>query len=187
MHLNHTFYIHHIPKEDVPLYYLNYLMHGYYYPISSIGEVEPYFTKDHDIIDYTMSDIKAAGAITSNSSDLNTFAKAISTGKLLKPEQFKEQTSIVDGKTGQPLPNGVDKDHPFGYGLGIEQDFISLLDGVNALAYGHGGGTLGFGSRWYYFPATGASYVAVLNSTYTGDEPGNLLNEINTFIYEHCF
>lgn len=155
LNLKHTYYIANFPKEDVLLRDKKHLMSGYY------GSKEaPHFPIDSDIIDYTMSWGNAAGSITASSSDLNQYIRALFAGKLLPKKQFQELITLID-ENGNPLPNGVDKDHPEGYGLGIGASYLPEL---NTVAYSHGGGTLGFSSSWQYIVSNQASIVFSLNT-----------------------
>jgi len=83
--LDHTFYIKTFPRKNV--LFPKDLMSGYYYETNETYRI---FDNGINIIDYSMSWGDAAGSITSNSLDLNTFLRSLFTGKLLDKQQLKK-------------------------------------------------------------------------------------------------
>lgn len=162
LNLKHTYYITHIPKENVLPQDKKYLMSGYF----GLKDAFP-IPVGSDIIDYSVSSGQVAGSITASSADLNQYVHALFAGKLLPKKQFEELIELVD-ENANPLPNGVDKDHKEGYGLGIQATYSPEL---NSVVYSHGGGTLGFISSWRYIVSTKSSIVFSINTNIVMDEP----------------
>ncbi len=101
-----------------------------------------------DMTRWNASGAWAAGALAMNAADLAAFAHALMDGRLFQnAETLGTMTDFVS--TGQ--------DHGFtGYGLGLAQ----LQDG----AWGHAGGTPGFGSSLVFDPVRGTVVVFLGNS-----------------------
>jgi D-alanyl-D-alanine carboxypeptidase len=177
--LENTFYIKTFPNENV--HFPKYLMSGYYYESNEIYRI---FDNGTDIIDFSMSWGDAAGSITSNSLDLNTFLRSLFTGKLLDTEQLKKLTTLVDQDTGEILINGVNENNKSGYGLGIAARYNSILKDIE---YVHGGGTFGFKSLIKYFPSKNATYITAFNSIGVQRENSDSFYEnIEKYIVQNC-
>ena len=73
---------------------------------------------------------------------------------------------MVDLK-GAPLAKGVNKDHPEGYGLGIQASYQPKL---NTVVYSRRGGTFGFSSSWRYIESSRASVIFALNTSREMDQ-----------------
>lgn len=80
-----------------------------------------------------------AGAIVSTLDDLNTFYRALFTGKLLPPAQMSEL------KTTVPFP---DNNPTSTYGLGIIRVVHTCADGRQVPIWVHTGGVIGYFSYW---------------------------------------
>jgi CubicO group peptidase (beta-lactamase class C family) len=83
-----------------------------------------------------------AGSVVSNPEDLNAFAYALFTGRLVKPESLEMMKTIQDG---------------FGMGL-----FITPF--YERKGYGHTGGIDGFGAVFTYFPDDSLAYSLASNA-----------------------
>ncbi|MFE5893879.1 serine hydrolase domain-containing protein [Streptomyces sp. NPDC056462] len=111
-------------------------------------------SKFTDVTDYSTSWAWTAGAMISDTRDLNTFYKALVTGKLLPAPLMKEM------KATQALDDGSQ------YGLGIAK-FDNPAFGT---AYGHIGGTPGFATHSFTL-ADGSRQVTVsINALADTDE-----------------
>lgn len=186
LHLEHIFYINSFPKKDVPPSELTHLMSGYYTFADYI--LKPYYTYGQDIINYSVSMTNAAGAITANASDLNTYVRALfSTDpkkRLLPKKQFNELISLIDMTNGTPLPNGVNVEHQNGFGLGIIGTYDKTL---NTMIYEYVGGSYGFLSIWRYIPGKNASYIyAINNSMPSSTFNTDLLEPLIKLFYQTC-
>ena len=131
LHLTHTFFV--VPRTTVP-------------GVHSIG----YLTQDRpgrplfDATDQTASWLWAAGALISSTSDLNTYLRALVTGRLLPAAQLAqmERTEYVNRTTR--------------YGLGLRE--YRLPCGVDV--YGHDGIIEGY-QTYSYTTANGSRQVTV--------------------------
>lgn len=83
-----------------------------------------------DFADYNMSWAWAAGELVSTTGDLNTFYRALLTGRLLRPAQLAEMQTTVPWVPGAPQYGG--------YGLGLYSNPLSC-----GLVWGHDGLVLG--------------------------------------------
>lgn len=94
----------------------------------------------------------AAGGMTSNLADLETWARALGLGELVTEEARKEQFRWVESSDDM-----LDFEH---YGLGVtcKGEFL-----------GHEGHLLGYNNAMYYMPARDATIVVLLNR-YFGEE-----------------
>jgi D-alanyl-D-alanine carboxypeptidase len=109
------------------------------------------------------STLGPAGAIISTVGDLQTWAKALATGKLLDKATQRERLAAITRSpvigTFTPLA-GVDlpvtRGLPVRYGLGIA-DAGSFL--------GHNGAANGFLAEMWYQPSTGATIVVLINAS----------------------
>ncbi|MFI8423736.1 serine hydrolase domain-containing protein [Streptomyces sp. NPDC085479] len=97
-----------------------------------------------EVTDYSTSWAWTAGAMISDTRDLNTFYKALFTGKLLPASLLKEM------KATQALDDGSQ------YGMGVAKFDIPAL----GTAYGHVGGTPGFATHSFTL-ADGSRQVTV--------------------------
>lgn len=106
------------------------------------------------------------GINTQTTEDINKYVRALFTpGELLTPPQFKELTTFVSEKTGQPINNPT-KDEPNVYGLGV----IGSYSELNGVQYVYEGSIPGYRFLYTYFPTRSVSIVAALNSDSTGNE-----------------
>jgi D-alanyl-D-alanine carboxypeptidase len=99
----------------------------------------------------------AAGDLISSTADLNTFFKALLTGRLLRPAQLAEMQTTVAGH---------------GYGLGLERETLPCGTEV----FGHGGDIFGYATISLHTAAGRRQLTASVNP-YTGElgEPANAL------------
>jgi D-alanyl-D-alanine carboxypeptidase len=103
-----------------------------------------------DVSNLSLSWAGAAGALVSNTHDLNRFAKALFGGELLKPATLEQ---MLDFRTD------IGSNSFSGYGLGIAR--LRTSEGT---FYGHTGLTLGFRSSLWYSPETQLIYVDLQNT-----------------------
>jgi D-alanyl-D-alanine carboxypeptidase len=92
----------------------------------------------------------SAGGGYSTVGDLLRFARALSGGKLIKPELFAQMTSKQAG--GPRMPAGV------GYGFGM-----SASVGPQGKRFGHGGGAPGMNGELQVYSSTGTVVVVLAN------------------------
>ncbi|WP_207944559.1 serine hydrolase domain-containing protein [Actinomadura rubrisoli] len=108
----------------------------------------------YDVTEFNPSLAGAAGEIVSSASDLNRFYRALLSGRLLKPRQFKEMT------TGVPVVPG------FSYGLGLMK--LKLSCGTEV--WGHSGGIQGSVSE----SLVAADGGRAVTSNFNGDWGGRI-------------
>jgi D-alanyl-D-alanine carboxypeptidase len=131
LHLNHTYFV--VPQETIP-------------GVHSIG----YLTQDNpalpmfDATNQTASWLWSAGALISSTSDLNTYLRALTTGKLLPAAEMTqmENTEFVNSTTR--------------YGLGLRE--YELPCGVDV--YGHDGIIEGY-QTYAYTTKDGSRQVTI--------------------------
>jgi D-alanyl-D-alanine carboxypeptidase len=131
LHLNHTYFV--VPQIGIP-------------GVHSIG----YLTQDNpalplfDATNQTASWLWTAGALISSTSDLNTYLRALTTGKLLPPAEMAqmENTEYVNSTTR--------------YGLGLRE--YELPCGVDV--YGHDGIIEGY-QTYAYSTKNGSRQVTI--------------------------
>ncbi|HEX8631352.1 MAG TPA: serine hydrolase domain-containing protein, partial [Catenuloplanes sp.] len=91
----------------------------------------------------------AAGDMITSTADLNTFFRALLTGRLLPPARLAEmKTAVSDG----------------GYGMGLEQTTLPC----GATVFGHGGGIFGYATLSFH-TADAHRQLTVSINPYTGD------------------
>ncbi|KAB8039101.1 serine hydrolase [Silvanigrella paludirubra] len=187
--LNHTYYIETFPKTNVPKYEVKNLMDGYYFGDEK-SQFSPYLTNGVGVIDYSMSWGNSAGSITSNVNDLNKYFHALlkqdknGNSKLLAKKQYEELVSLVDTTNGKPLINGVNNENMNGYGLGLGAKYDSKLQ---SRFYTHSGGTLGFISKWIYFPEKNMSLIYSMNTTNMNNYMQEIFQPTLYFIFNKCY
>ena len=118
--------------------------------------------KPVDVTTFNPSVAGAAGDMISTTSDLNTFFKALLTGRLLPPAQLTAMTTMVEGHD---------------YGLGLEATHLSC--GVTV--YGHGGGIFGYSTGSFHTRDAGKRLSLSVNP-YTGD-PGPALETLIDHVF----
>ncbi|MFF3689613.1 serine hydrolase domain-containing protein [Streptomyces sp. NPDC002187] len=107
-----------------------------------------------DVTESSMSWAWTAGAIISDTHDLNTFYKALIDGKLLPAKLMKEM------KTARPLKGGG----PYGLGL------AKVVDPAFGTAYGHTGGTPGFTTHSFTLADGSRQVTLSINSMADADK-----------------
>lgn len=115
--------------------------HGYGEAQDGSGKLQDYTNWLDMSVDWT------AGAMVSNLYDLKTWAKAFSTGALLKPTSHKEQIKGVE----MPDSGGYSK-----YGLGM---FTMGAFG------GHDGMLPGYNTAMFYLPSSDSTYIVLFNKS----------------------
>ncbi len=118
-------------------------MHGYGLIGGSVADLS--------FIDPSMAGAAGGGALVTTVGDLATFLAALRSGKLFKdPATFGEMTGFVaaEGEGGR-----------VGYGLGLEK--YALPGGIEMI--GHSGGTAGYRSGVFYFPALDLTMTFVIS------------------------
>jgi CubicO group peptidase (beta-lactamase class C family) len=103
----------------------------------------------NDITGASLSWAGAAGAMVSNTQDLDTFARNLFKGNLLKPEILAQMLTTVP--TNEP-------DNYSSYGLGV-----GTIESTNRLWYIHRGQTLGYRSNMWYEPKEDLTYIELIN------------------------
>ncbi|MFD3729593.1 serine hydrolase domain-containing protein [Streptomyces sp. NPDC058671] len=110
----------------------------------------------HDVTELNPSLALAAGEMISDSSDLQTFYRALVQGRLLPKTEMRELTATVPISPDYPL---------FRYGLGISWQKLSCGTEI----WGHGGGIHGSTSEAYATRDGRHSLAANFNADWTGD------------------
>ena len=116
--LKNTFYVSHLYPSTI----ISRMVRGYRFG-GDIGKFVPIKT---DITDFSLSYAGAAGAIVSNTADINRWILALLTAnKILPAKQLAEFTTLVSTATGKPLPVPSASD-PDGFGLGIGLSYAGI-------------------------------------------------------------
>jgi D-alanyl-D-alanine carboxypeptidase len=132
------------------------------YPTSSAvpsPSTSGYFIARNQVVPAPQPDpsaLGAAGAMISTVGDLQTWAKALATGSLLKPQTQQLRLQTVPTQVSfTPLPGlGQSTALPAQYGLGV----------INSGGFlGHNGVTNGYNSAMYYLPQQQATIVILAN------------------------
>ncbi|GAB4055388.1 serine hydrolase domain-containing protein [Catellatospora paridis] len=106
-----------------------------------------------DFADYNMSWAWAAGELVSTTGDLNTFYRALLTGRLLRPAQLAEMQTTVPWVPGAPEYGG--------YGLGLYSNALPC-----GLAWGHDGLVLGHATISWHSPDGRRQVTVAQNMTH---------------------
>jgi len=138
------------------------------------------FAKDEAAIDVTAlnpSWAGAAGAIVSDTDDINTFLRALITGKLLKPAQLKEMQTTVPAPELDPVFQGAR------YGLGLM--WVPASCGGY---WSHGGDIHGFKTRDAVSADGRRSAVITMNTDSPVAKPGlpPLTQDMSVDLMEHA-
>jgi D-alanyl-D-alanine carboxypeptidase len=112
-----------------------------------------------DVSRYSVSWMKAAGAIVSTPEDLTRWARALYTGPMLAAKQRAELKELVSTKTGNPIA-ATSLSDPRGFGLGIAQ----LTTPQTGTVWFYEGMTLGYRMVHLYFPRQDAVIAFGMNS-----------------------
>lgn len=169
LNLNQTFFIEHLPKNEIPNYEIENLMSGYFYGYSILSP------NGFDVKDFSLSQASSAGGMIANTMNLNKFLRTLFTNNklLLTDGQFNKLISRVD------INNRVN-DY---YGFAI---FDVYNFKFNSSEYMHTGGVFGFSSKMSFLPEQNVSYAYAINSD--NKEKVNEFNEIiESIIYNECF
>ena len=166
-------------------------MSGYFYSDFSPQSQYAYFGVD--TTQFSLSFANGSGSMLSSTADVNTYIHELfaSNSKLLTSSQFKELTTFVamqdEGtyKSGESINDGINKNVPFGYGLGIGAMYIEMPDGKNAVVYNHSGELQGFKTQWGYVKDKDASFVTAINSTHP--DASHVLNKLVNTSVEKIF
>ena len=102
----------------------------------------------------------AAGAMVSNTQDLDTFARSLFKGDLLEPQTLEQMLDTI------PTTDPVNYSS---YGLGV-----GTIESPNRFWYIHRGQTLGYRSNMWYSPADDFTYIELIN----GFSRDNLVRDI---------
>lgn len=143
LNLNHTFF----PKNFAyEVYSYNFLVHGY-------DEENIPYPLHTDITNYSLSWANSAGAIISNTLDINTYIHA-----LFNPGLLLNKTQIQKLITSEPGIVAQDDENVIGYyGLGI---FKGYMKKTKESFFSYEGGTFGFRFYYIYFPTHALSIVS---------------------------
>jgi D-alanyl-D-alanine carboxypeptidase len=158
--LKHTFY----PKNLANEYYKNHkgqLIHGYF---SFPGLSFP--TLNQDVLSISLSWAGPAGAMISNTHDINKYLQALfNPSKIMTAFQIKELESSEPGVVSGPTKNNVTGYYALGIG---KNDYDNGT--TKETFYSYEGTTLGSRFVWYYFPSRSLNIVMAVNSY--GDSKG---------------
>ncbi|GEM_PF-261648 len=102
----------------------------------------------------------AAGAMVSNTQDLDTFARSLFKGDLLEPQTLEQMLDTI------PTTDPVNYSS---YGLGV-----GTIESPNRFWYIHRGQTLGYRSNMWYSPEDDLTYIELIN----GFSRDNLVRDI---------
>ncbi|MFI6322057.1 serine hydrolase domain-containing protein [Nonomuraea sp. NPDC050556] len=103
--------------------------------------------KPYDVTRINPTIAGAAGGIISTTADLDTFFRALFSGRLLRPAELKAMTTVGKGD----------------YGLGLETAKLSC-----GMVYGHGGGVPGYSTVTFH-SADGRRQLSLNVTAYEGD------------------
>ncbi|WP_230687065.1 serine hydrolase domain-containing protein [Catellatospora vulcania] len=106
-----------------------------------------------DFADYNMSWAWAAGELVSTTGDLNTFYRALLTGRLLRPAQLAQMQTTVPWVPGAPEYGG--------YGLGLYSNALPC-----GLVWGHDGLVLGHATISWHSPDGRRQVTVAQNMTH---------------------
>lgn len=101
-----------------------------------------------------------AGAMVSNTQDLDTFARNLFKGDLLEPQTLEQMLDTTPA---------IDSDNYSSYGLGV-----GTIESSNRFWYIHRGQTLGYRSNMWYSPQEDLTYIELIN----GFSRDNLVRDI---------
>jgi len=167
--LNQTFFVEHLPNNEIPNFELENLMAGYFYGYSILSP------NGFDVKYFSLSQASSAGGMIANTINLNKFLRTLFTNNklLLNDSQFNKLISRID------INNRVN-DY---YGFAI---FDVYNFKFNTSEYMHTGGVFGFSSKMSFLPDQNISYTYAINSD--NKEKVNEFNElIESIIYNECF
>ncbi len=121
------------------------------------------FNEDGTLDNISVANISwtwAAGAMVSNTQDLDTFARSLFKGDLLEPQTLEQMLDTI------PTTDPVNYSS---YGLGV-----GTIESPNRFWYIHRGQTLGYRSNMWYSPADDLTYIELIN----GFSRDNLVRDI---------
>ncbi len=124
--------------------------HSYWTTVDGTGAAE--VRTDLDVTDQNPSWASSAGEMISTTDDLLRFDRALLQGKLLRPEQQREMTTM--------FPT-TPTDHQLDYGMGLARAQLSCTT-----VLGHNGGTFGFTTHLW----GNADHQVALSYTPRGDD-----------------
>lgn len=125
-----------------------------------------------DVSNFSLSAARAAGAIITTTEDLAKWTRALFSGKVLAPEQFKIMTAGVckensDGcKAGFPAPAGSKAQR---YSCGLIGISVANPNHTNATLWLHTGGSVGHSSIFVYDPQSDFVLTAAQNQIGSGN------------------
>lgn len=129
---------------DYPAHLYFKMVHGYRFG----GNIGKFVPLKADVSLYNLSYAGAAGAMVSNTQDINQWVRALfSKDKILPAKQLKELTSLVSTKSGKPIVQ-LNKNDPNGFGLGIGASYIETP--VPELIFNFEGMTMGYRAQYIY-------------------------------------
>ena len=121
------------------------------------------FNEDGTLDNISIANISwtwAAGAMVSNTKDLDTFARSLFKGDLLEPQTLEQMLDTTPA---------VDSGNYSSYGLGV-----GTIESPNRFWYIHRGQTLGYRSNMWYSPEEDLTYIELIN----GFSRDNLVRDI---------
>jgi D-alanyl-D-alanine carboxypeptidase len=158
---------------------LSRMVPGYFFSRVDDAPLAPLF--GHDVRDYSVSWMRAAGGIVSTPEDLTRWARALYAGPMLAHKQRAELLSIVSLKTGRPIAKTTLQDSG-GFGLGVGQTTTTQMGTV----WSYEGSTFGYRVLHFYLPRQDAVIAFGLNSDpdHKEDHAGKLALSLYETLHE---
>jgi D-alanyl-D-alanine carboxypeptidase len=118
---------------------------------------------------------QAAGGAIATARDVDTWMRAVFSGRVVPPEQQAEWQQLVSTRTGEPIAD-VSSEDPQGFALGLVKSDLPPYGDV----WFYQGTTLGFRTLYVWFEAED-----LLVTVQTNSQPAeNRLNDAATAIYD---
>ncbi|APJ02927.1 serine hydrolase domain-containing protein [Silvanigrella aquatica] len=164
LNLNNSYFIKHLPKEDIPSYKLVNLMSGYLHPEK---ESSSFHLKGTETTNFSLSSANGAGALISTTGDLNFYLRSLflnnkqNNNSFFSENQLQKMMTFIDVSNGNKIPDIQKSKESIGYGLALLSSYNEIF---NEREIFHTGGTFGYSSKMSYFPEKEISYVYKINS-----------------------
>ena len=128
-----------------------------------------------DMRTLSLSWAQAAGGIVSTPEDVTRWCRALYGNALLAPKQRAELRELVSQTDARPLKMTTAKE-PRGFGLGVGEMYNPKMGRV----WFYEGETLGYRMTYVYFPDSGVTFAAGINSqpTKSQDHVGQLMTAV---------
>ncbi|SRR5579885_901474 len=163
LNLNNTFYWPRAYDETLK----KRLVHGYL-DYESLGGAR-------DVTDVNMSFANSAGALVSNTNDVNLWFEKLIKGSVLPPRQMDELMSLVDVTNAEPLPVSSKKE---GYGLAVMHSTERFgMDG-----WYHPGQTMGYGTIMMWMKCLDIFVATTVNRFNGNPDAAAVTRDVVTYI-----